>query len=186
MRGFVLSTDLCGWLREEDLRLEETHPSGCLEPPPDGEAARDQKIPALAVLSGMFTYAEQRDRVSKNPVRRVKKPSGRRKRAVVCLPQVTVELARARLLEDKRYSDAALVSLLAYARQGPGSARLGMAPRSGPHGALGTEERRWQDRRRPEDGPTAAYNATVGNLPTRASPQTGSEKDRGSSGQPES
>jgi integrase len=74
---------------------------------------------ALAVLSGMFTYAEQRDRVSKNPVRLVKKPSGRRKRAVVCLPPLTVELARALLLEDKRYGDAALVSLLAYAGPRP-------------------------------------------------------------------
>ena len=74
---------------------------------------------ALAVLSGMFTYAEQRDRVSKNPVRLVKKPSGRRKRAVVCLPPLTVELARRLLLEDKRYGDAALVCLLAYAGPRP-------------------------------------------------------------------
>jgi Phage integrase, N-terminal SAM-like domain len=50
---------------------------------------------ALAVLSGMFTYAERRGRVSKNPVRLVTKPSSRRKRAVVCLAPSAVELARA-------------------------------------------------------------------------------------------
>jgi integrase len=74
---------------------------------------------ALAVLSGMFTYAERRERVSKNPVRLVKKPSSRRKRAVVCLPPRAVEVARALLLEDQRYGDAALVSLLAYAGPRP-------------------------------------------------------------------
>lgn len=46
----------------------------------------------------MFTYAERHDRVSKNPVRLVKKPSSRRKRAVVCLAPSAVELARAILL----------------------------------------------------------------------------------------
>lgn len=74
---------------------------------------------ALAVLSGMFTYAEQRERVSRNPVRLVKKPSGKRKRAVVCLAPATVELARALLLDEEMYGDAALVSLLAYAGPRP-------------------------------------------------------------------
>jgi integrase len=74
---------------------------------------------ALAVLSGMFTYAEQRERVTKNPVRLVKKPSGKRKRAVVCLAPSTVELARALLLEQEMYGDAALVCLLAYAGPRP-------------------------------------------------------------------
>ena len=74
---------------------------------------------ALAVLSGMFTYAERRDRVSRNPVRLVKKPSARRKRAVVCVAPVTIEVARALLLEDERYGDAALVALLAYAGPRP-------------------------------------------------------------------
>jgi len=71
------------------------------------------------VLSGMFSYAEQRGRVPKNPVRLVKKPSSRRKRAVVCLAPSTVELARAILLEEERYGDAALVALLAYAGPRP-------------------------------------------------------------------
>jgi integrase len=73
----------------------------------------------LAVLSGMFTYAEQRGRVSRNPVRLVRKPSGKRKRAVVCLPPLTIELARAILLKSQLYGDAALVSLLAYAGPRP-------------------------------------------------------------------
>ena len=67
----------------------------------------------------MFTYAERRDRVAKNPVRLVKRPSGRRKRAVVCLPPLTVELARAVLLAEGRYGDAALVCTLAYAGPRP-------------------------------------------------------------------
>ena len=74
---------------------------------------------ALAVLSGMFTYAERRDRVAKNPLRLVKKPSGRRKRAVVCLPPLSVELARALLLQKERYGAAALVCMLAYAGPRP-------------------------------------------------------------------
>jgi integrase len=74
---------------------------------------------ALAVLSGMFTYAERRDRIAKNPVRLVKKPSGRRKRAVVCLPPLSVELARVLLLQEERYGDAALVGMLAYAGPRP-------------------------------------------------------------------
>jgi integrase len=64
-------------------------------------------------------YAEQRERVSRNPVRLVKKPSGRRRRAVVCLPPRTVERARSLLLADDRYGDAALVCLLAYAGPRP-------------------------------------------------------------------
>ncbi|HEY6776024.1 MAG TPA: hypothetical protein VI122_05900 [Thermoleophilaceae bacterium] len=74
---------------------------------------------ALAVLSGMFTYAERRDRVAKNPLRLVKKPFGRRKRAVVCLPPLSVELARALLLQKERYGAAALVCMLAYAGPRP-------------------------------------------------------------------
>lgn len=74
---------------------------------------------ALAVLSGMFTYAERRDRVSRNPVRLVKKPSARRRRAVVCLAPLTVEVARALLLEDERYGDAALVSRSPTLARGP-------------------------------------------------------------------
>ena len=74
---------------------------------------------ALAVLSRMFTYAERRGRMSKKPVRLVKKPSSRRKRAVVCLAPSAVELARAILLEEARYGDAALICLLAYAGPRP-------------------------------------------------------------------
>lgn len=74
---------------------------------------------ALAVLSGMFTYAEQGGRVSRNPVRLVRKPSSKRKRAVVCLSPLTVELARAVLLENQLYGDAALIVLLAYAGPRP-------------------------------------------------------------------
>jgi integrase len=52
-------------------------------------------------------------------VRLVRKPSSKRKRAVVCLSPLTVELARAVLLENQLYGDAALVVLLAYAGPRP-------------------------------------------------------------------
>ena len=46
-------------------------------------------------------------------------PALRRKQAVVCLAPSAVELARAVLLEEQRYGDAALVCLLAYAGPRP-------------------------------------------------------------------
>jgi integrase len=128
-------------------------------------AGDSQTRQALAVLSGMFTYAEQRERVSRNPVRLVKKPSGKRKRAVVCLAPSTVELARALLLEQEMYGDAALVSLLAYA--GPAAAggpRTRVDARARPDAAVRAEERRRPDRRRPEDQTATKDHAAVAPL----------------------
>jgi integrase len=70
-------------------------------------------------LQRRLDNAEQRDRVNKNPVPLVKKQSGRCKRAVVCLPPLTIEFVRALLLRMERYGDAALVCLLAYAGPRP-------------------------------------------------------------------
>jgi integrase len=74
------------------------------------------------VLSGVFARALEWGRVSSNPVRAVKKPSGKRKRAVIPMIPDTVEAIRWEL-EDLR--DRTLVSLLAYSGLRPEEA-LGM------------------------------------------------------------
>lgn len=76
---------------------------------------RSQIRQTLAVLQGMFRYAEERGRVLRNPVKLIRKPSGRRQRAIVVLAPEQVEAVRGRLLEDGRAGDATLVSVLAYA-----------------------------------------------------------------------
>jgi integrase len=75
---------------------------------------RSQVRQALAVLQGMFRYAEERGRVGRNPVKLVRKPSGKRQRAVVVLAPETVEAIVERLLKGRRIGDATLVALLAY------------------------------------------------------------------------
>jgi len=69
----------------------------------------------LAVLQGMFRYAEERGRVLRNPVKLVRKPPGRRQRAIVVLPPREVEAVRRVLLSEDRPGDATMVSVLAYA-----------------------------------------------------------------------
>lgn len=66
----------------------------------------------LVVLQGAFRYAEERGRVSRNPVRLVRKPSGKRQRAIIALAPSQVEKIRTRLGE--RMGDSTLVSVLAY------------------------------------------------------------------------
>ncbi len=63
----------------------------------------------LVVLQGMFRYAEERGRVLRNPVKLVRKPSGRRQRAIVVLPPRQVEAVRHTLMrtsgsETQRWS----------------------------------------------------------------------------------
>ena len=69
----------------------------------------------LVVHQGMFRYAEERGRVLRNPVKLVRKPSGRRQRAIVVLPPRQVEAVRAELMRSDHFGDATLVSVLAYA-----------------------------------------------------------------------
>lgn len=69
----------------------------------------------LVVLQGLFRYAEERGRVLRNPVKLVRKPSGRRQRAIVVLPPRQVEAVRAALMHKGQFGDATLVSVLAYA-----------------------------------------------------------------------
>lgn len=49
------------------------------------------------------------------PVKLVRKPSGRRQRAIVLLPPRQVEAVRAALMRSDHFGDATLVSVLAYA-----------------------------------------------------------------------
>lgn len=78
---------------------------------------------ALAVLSGVFRAAVLWDRVDRNPVREVKSPAARRSQHVRPFPPSTVETLRRRLLREGRVLDAALVSVLAYARLRPEEVR---------------------------------------------------------------
>lgn len=68
----------------------------------------------LAVLQGVFRYAEERGRVTRNPVRLVRKPPATRKRAVAALSPAQVEQIRTEMA-GARVGSATLVSVLAYA-----------------------------------------------------------------------
>jgi integrase len=84
-----------------------------------GPAARRR---TLMILSSVLQRAEDWGRITANPVRKVRKPSGKRKRAVRPLAPENVEEIRARLLVQGRLRDATLVSVLAYAGLRPGEA----------------------------------------------------------------
>ncbi len=79
----------------------------------------------------MFRYAEERGRVLRNPVKLVRKPSGRRKRAIVVLSPVQVEAVRQALIGSDRAGDATLVSVLAYAGLRPQEALASLRIREG-------------------------------------------------------
>jgi integrase len=76
----------------------------------------------LVIVQGVLRCAVEWGRISTNPVRTVRKPSGRRKRVVRPVAPATVECIRAGLLRAGRRRDAALVSVLAYAGLRPGEA----------------------------------------------------------------
>jgi hypothetical protein len=69
---------------------------------------------SLVVLQAMFKQAVAWGWVPTNPVKAVRKPSGKRERAVVCLPPSQLEAIRAALLAKKKLYAATLVSLVAY------------------------------------------------------------------------
>jgi integrase len=69
----------------------------------------------LAVLQSMLQRAVEWEQIRSNPVRVVRKPAARRKRAVRASPPEEVERLRAGLLSDDRLRDATLVSVLVYA-----------------------------------------------------------------------
>jgi hypothetical protein len=69
---------------------------------------------SLVVLQAMFKQAFAWGWVPTNPVKAVRKPSGKRERAVVCLAPSQVEAIRAALLAKEKLYAATLVSLVAH------------------------------------------------------------------------
>lgn len=70
---------------------------------------------SLVAVQAMFSRAQEWGWVNTNPARAVRKPSGARKRAVVCLEPARVEDIRAVMTADGRHYAALMVSLAAYA-----------------------------------------------------------------------
>jgi integrase len=77
---------------------------------------------ALVLLQGILERAVEWGRLTVNPVRVVKKPRQKRRRAVRPLAPIEIEKLRGQLLLGRRQRDAALISLLAYAGLRPGEA----------------------------------------------------------------
>jgi integrase len=70
---------------------------------------------SLVVVQAMFRRAQEWGWVSSNPAKAVRKPSGVRERAVVCLEPARVEAIRNVMLAQGRSYAALMVSLAAYA-----------------------------------------------------------------------
>jgi integrase len=83
---------------------------------------------ALRILQVVFSCAVTWGHLQHNPVVGVRKPSGKRKRAVVPPFLVLVERMRAELLGERQLRDATLVALLAYAGRRPQEARAAVVP----------------------------------------------------------
>ena len=69
----------------------------------------------LVLLQSIFARAVEWQRVATNPVRAVRKPRARRRRAVVPLAPQAIEMIRAHMLGRGRRDGAMIVSLLGYA-----------------------------------------------------------------------
>ena len=70
---------------------------------------------SLVVLQAICRYGVEEERLTRNPVKAVRKPTGKRHRVVTVLAPDSVELIRSALLRDGRVGDAVIVSTLAYA-----------------------------------------------------------------------
>jgi integrase len=70
---------------------------------------------SLVVVQAMFSRAQEWGWVSSNPAKAVRKPSGVRERAVVCLEPARVEAIRDAMSSQGRPYAALMVSLAAYA-----------------------------------------------------------------------
>jgi integrase len=75
---------------------------------------RDSVRVSMVVLQAMFAQAVSWGWVASNPVKAVRKPSGRRERAVVCLAPEQVEAIRAQFRARGKPYAATIVSLVAY------------------------------------------------------------------------
>jgi integrase len=90
----------------------------------------------LVLLQGILERAVEWGRLRANPVRVVKKPKQKRRRAVRAFAPGEVEKLRRHLLLSRRQRDATLISLLAYAGLRPGEAlALTLGGRRGNHTA---------------------------------------------------
>jgi integrase len=69
---------------------------------------------SMVVLQGMYEQAIRWGWVQTNPVKAVRKPSGKRQRAIVCLAPAQVERIREVLTARRKLYAATMVSLVAY------------------------------------------------------------------------
>ena len=100
-----------------ELRLREVTPELVAVFRAELEAAgvgRDSVRVSMVVLQAMFGQAITWGWVAINPVKPVRKPSGQRERAVVCLAPSQVERIRSELLAADKLYAATMVSLVAY------------------------------------------------------------------------
>lgn len=107
------------------LKLREVSVEACQRFASDMAAAGvgpGARRKTLALLGGVLQRAVEWGRIPTNPARLVRKPSGRRERAVRPLAPSSVEMIRRELLAHRRHRDATLVSVLAYAGLRPGEA----------------------------------------------------------------
>ena len=77
---------------------------------------------ALVVLQSALQRAVEWNRISDNPVSKIRKPGNRTKRKATPMPPAIVEELRAYFAERNRPRDATLISVLAYAGLRPGEA----------------------------------------------------------------
>jgi integrase len=118
LAGYALVLDKHILPRLGTLRLREVTPEVLARFRAELEQAgvgRSNVRISLVVVQAMFSRAQEWGWVSTNPARAVRKPSGRRERAVVCLEPARVEDIRAVLLAEGRHYAALMVSLAAYA-----------------------------------------------------------------------
>jgi integrase len=89
----------------------------------EGETGAATLIKTMAFLSGILSYAVQRDEIDHNPLREIKKPKQEIKLAPDPLSATDVELLRSILFEGNNpLRDTTLVSVLAYMGLRPGEA----------------------------------------------------------------
>src|SRR5919202_2157290 len=122
LKGYAASWNSHVLPRLGGYRLRELSPQVIVAFRTELEAAgvgRDAIRKALAMLQGILQRAVEWERIQGNPVKAVRKPRPERRRAVRPLAPAVVEAVRAVLLEQGRLGDAALVSVLAYARLRP-------------------------------------------------------------------
>lgn len=77
---------------------------------------------SMNVLQSCLQRAVIWDEITKNPVKEIRKPSGKREREIRPVTPEEIEGIRKHLISEKKYRDATLVSVLAYSGLRPGEA----------------------------------------------------------------